>query len=154
MTCSAVALLASACPPVVESQDAGPPPAEAVFGDLSAYDEVRDCRHSHEHELRYIRVLADALALEVYDLWDRPYPVGSTLVKLEYDDDACETVVGYTAMQKLEDGENPDGHDWWWQKLDPERRVLEEGAPFSCVDCHQHHCEPPNGYDLTCAEEL
>ena len=57
-------------------------------------------------------------------------------------------------MEKLEEGENPDGHDWWWQKLDPEKRVLEDGAPIGCIDCHEHHCEPPDGFDLTCAEEI
>lgn len=153
LLCALGTTLFAACPPFFGT-DAGPSFTDPVFGDIADYGEVRDCRHSHEHELRHIRVFADALALEVYDIWDRPYPVGSTIVKLEYDDEECENLLGYTAMKKLEAGENPAGHDWWWQKLDEDKQVTEEGAPFSCIDCHEHHCAPPDGFDLTCAEEL
>ena len=146
--------LGGACVPATGGEDAGPALGPPVFDDLSNWTEVRDCRGSHEHELRFIRVVANALALENYDIWDQPYLVGSTLVKLEYFDENCEELVGYTAMEKLEEGENPPGYDWWWQKLDEDRRVTEEGAPFNCIDCHRFHCEPPAGYDLTCAEEL
>lgn len=123
------------------------------FADV--YHEVRDCRSSHEHELHHIRVLASPDAEAPYAALspDTPYPVGATLLKLEYDDDACETLVGYTAYRKLEPSENPEGGDWWWQKLDAEQRVIEEGAPWRCLNCHAVHCAPPYGYDLTCAEE-
>lgn len=135
--------------------DAGPAP---VFpADVERrYREVRNCRSSHEHELHYIRVLVSASAEEPYAALspDLPYPVGATLVKLEYDDELCELLIGYTAYRKLEPGENPPGGDWWWQKLDAERAVIEEGAPWRCVNCHTVHCAPPYGYDLTCAEEI
>jgi hypothetical protein len=150
-----VVLLGLACVPGL-GIDAGPD-SEPIFpADLSAFTEVRDCRHSHEHELRHIRVIADALAFQNYDIWDHPYAVGSLLVKLEYDDEGCrdEDLLGYTAMVKLEEGENPEGGDWWWQTVSPERRVVEQGAPSRCIACHTVHCAPPNGFDLTCAEEL
>ena len=122
----------------------------------ASYIEMRDCRHSHEHELRYIRVLASPTAREPYAALtpEVPYPVGATLVKLEYDDEGCETVVGYTAMRKQPEGTVPAGKDWMWQKLTVDREVTEGGAPRVCIDCHREHCAPPNGYDLSCAEEL
>lgn len=124
--------------------------------DLSAFTEVRDCRHSHEHELRHIRVVANPSAAQNYDIWDQPYEVGSLLVKLEYDAEGCrdEDLLGYTAMEKLEEGGNPAGGDWWWQTVSPGREVTEEGAPNRCINCHTVHCAPPNGFDLTCAEEI
>lgn len=119
--------------------------------------EMRDCRLSHEHELRRIRVLASPTAEAAYaDLSpDEPYPEGAVLLKLEYDDDGgCTDLLEYTAMQKLAPGANPDGGDWLWQRVSVDREVVEEGAPVRCINCHQVHCEPPYGYDLTCAEEI
>lgn len=118
--------------------------------------EMRDCRHSHEHDLLYIRVFASKSAREPYAALspDVPYPVGAKLVKVEYDDDQCAVPVSYTAIEKLEKGTSPSGGDWLWQKLGVDHEVLETGAPSRCVTCHEVHCAPPNGYDLTCAEEL
>ena len=120
------------------------------------YLEMRDCRHSHEHELRYIRVFASPSAQKSYGALSasEPYPVGAQIVKIEYDDSECAQPVGFTAMEKLSVGANPDGSDWFWQSVDADGQVRSEGAPPRCVQCHEHHCEPPFGYDLTCAEEL
>jgi hypothetical protein len=136
-------------------EDAGPQPAfPEDFGEH--YLEMRDCRLSHEHELRYIRVMASETAQAPYARLssDTPYPVGATLLKLEYDDELCSVLLEYTVLTKLAAGENPVGGDWLWQRVSPERDVAEQGAPWTCVNCHTYHCAPPYGYDLTCAEEL
>jgi hypothetical protein len=129
----------------------------AVFpADFEAqYEEMRDCRQSHEHELRFIRVFASPSAQAPYAMLSpsTPYPPGAVLVKTEYDDAACETLLGFTAMQKLAAGENPDGGDWRWQKVDAPSELLEDGAPERCLNCHVQHCAPPYGYDLSRAEE-
>jgi len=143
--------------------DAGPRPPptpgpQPVFpADLErTYTELRGCRESHEHELHFIRVLVSPSAIEPYQALspDLPYPEGATLVKLEYDDDACSELVLYTAYRKLAPNANLAGGDWLWQRVGPERDVIEEGAPWRCINCHTYHCAPPYGYDLTCAEEL
>lgn len=123
---------------------------------MQSYLEMRDCRHSHEHDLRYIRVFASASAQLPYAILNAsaPYPVDAHIVKLEYDDADCQNVLGMTSMRKLERGRNPSGYDWNWQKLTAAGEVLEEGAPQRCLFCHKHHCAPPWGFDLTCAEEL
>lgn len=136
-------------------EDAGPPPEPVFPADYQAsYIEARNCRPSHEHDLRYIRVFVEPQAFGVYQTYQGDYPVGSTLVKPEYDDEGCQSLLGYSAMQKLAPGALPLGGDWLWQKLDADRAVMEEGAPIRCVDCHQYHCSPPDGHDLTCAEEI
>jgi hypothetical protein len=126
----------------------------------SAWAELRDCRHSHEHELNHIRVFANELAATPYEKLsaDTPYPVGSVLVKAEYEDGACTKLVGYTALRKEALGAGPGEGDWRWQKLAPDFRVLQDGAPTACVHCHEHHCAEAGvvgvmGYDLTCGEE-
>jgi hypothetical protein len=137
--------------------EAGSGPSPVFPADVAErYQEMRDCRHSHEHELRYIRVLVSESAREPYARLspEAPYPVGATLVKLEYDDPECMELLEYTAYRKLEPGANPEGDDWLWQRVSREREVVEEGAPWRCVGCHRAHCAPPYGYDLTCAEEL
>lgn len=135
---------------------------EPVFpADLSAWAEARSCAHSHEHELRYIRVLVDAAAKVPYEKLnaDHPYPVGATLVKLEYDDSDCTQLLGYTAMQKRASGAYATGNDWRWQRVNNQRRVTEDGALSTCIGCHSHHCTEPAcgyvgcGFDLTCGEE-
>lgn len=120
-----------------------------------SYVEMRDCRHSHEHELRFIRVLASPSAQQPYGALspDVPYPEGATLVKIEHDDEDCQVRLGFTAMKKLPEGASLQGGDWHWQKVDMQRKVLEDGAPNTCINCHAQHCAPPFGYDLTCAEE-
>lgn len=116
---------------------------------------------SHEHELRYIRVLVDDAAAVPYRELDaeHPYDVGATLLKLEYDDADCTSLVGYTAVQKQPPGYSLHGHDWRWQRVDVDRNVVEDGELPVCITCHNHHCTPalcgnPGcGYDLTCGVE-
>lgn len=140
--------------------DAGPEP---VFGeDVEAWTEGRTCGFTHEHDLRYIRVMVDEAADVPYQALEQnyPYPVGATLVKLEYDDEDCTELVGFTAMKKRAAGYSALGNDWQWQRLDAERNVLEDGEIRTCITCHQHHCTWPIcgyedcGFDLTCGQEL
>jgi hypothetical protein len=144
-------LVAAGCGP-------GEPAGEPIFPERpeTQWAEMRDCRHSHEHELRFIRVFAspDAEASYLALSPETPYPVGARLVKLEYDDAECTQLIGYTALEKLPAGTSPAGGDWLWQRVSPEREVMEEGAMPRCINCHEEHCEPPYGYDLTCAEEI
>jgi hypothetical protein len=137
----------------VEPQAAEAPlfPADAP----STWQQVRDCRHSHEHELNHIRVLADPAAVGPYLGWNAPFPVGATLLKLEYDDDACSHLIRYTVMQKRAAGSDVERGDWRWQTVSPAREVL-PSATATCVGCHRVHCSEADGtgFDLTCAEEL
>lgn len=149
--------------PLVACEDPVDPGPQPVFDpvELEGWREMRDCRHSHEHELNRIRVVVSPETETPYAELspDFPYPVGARLVKMEYDDPDCEVLVGYTAMKKLAEGAMPEGGDWLWQRVSTELEVVEEGAPERCVTCHTYHCAPPDlaghmGFDLTCAEEL
>lgn len=130
--------------------DAGPP-ADPVFpADVAeSFTEVRGCRSSIEHELRFIRVFVDELAHEPYTTHDAGFPEGAVVVKVEYADEGCSDVVGYTAMKRLADGGSPDALDWHWQEADGDGVVFADGPLLRCVGCHQR-CE--GGFEATCTE--
>lgn len=165
---SSTALLLG-CLTIAACTDPDPRPAtpeaepDPIFPeDVAEWKEGRPCAFTHEHDLRYIRVVTDEAADVPYQALDAayPYPVGATLVKLEYDDEACTELIAYTAMQKQPAGYSEAGADWRWQRLDADRNVLEDGEISSCITCHQHHCTWPIcgyeacGFDLTCGQEL
>lgn len=142
----AVAALALGC----GGGDDGPAPAFPA--DYAAtYVEVRDCRMSSDHDLRYIRVVADPAALAPYRDRAAPFPDGAVVLKEEYEftDTACAgDVLEWTVMRK--DAAATDGLGWTWQRVDAERTVIED-RPEACVGCHEACGQAPDGYDGTCA---
>lgn len=148
-----LALLAAACTPGGTPDagvDAGPA-ADPIFpADVEeSFTEVRDCRSSIEHELHFVRVFADELAHDPYTTHDAGFPEGAVVVKVEYADEGCTDVIGYTAMKRLADGGSPDALDWHWQEAGADREVLGDGALLRCVGCHER-CE--DGFEGTCTQ--
>jgi hypothetical protein len=118
----------------------------------STYMEVRDCRSSSEHEFMRVRVLADPAALQPYLGRDADFPVGSVVLKEEYDfaDTACAgDVIRWTVMTRLATGSSPETLDWYWQEVDASRRVESENES-RCIGCHTGCGVPPEGYRGTC----
>jgi hypothetical protein len=118
----------------------------------STYMEVRGCRNSSEHDLMRVRVLADPDALAPYLGRDADFPVGSVVLKEEYDfaDSACEgDVIRWTVMTRLATGSSPETLDWYWQEVDASRQVETENES-RCVGCHTSCGVPPEGYSGTC----
>jgi len=139
----------------------GPDPvvttAELTSGELI---EVVPCRASHDHELNNVRTFVNRSAVEMFQRCvlvpdahcTEPFPVGTLFVKWEYELPGCDPVdlKGYTANVKLPAGSYPEGHDWHWQRLTPRLKVVEDGAPMTCLLCHIDHCRAPYGHDLHC----
>jgi hypothetical protein len=52
-------------------------------------------------------------------------------------------------MAKENPGYDPGNHDWHWQRLDSNQRVLEDGKVANCSSCHaqptcnDYLCAPP-----------
>jgi hypothetical protein len=146
-----VALLAvaSAACPGDDDDDDGP-----LFPDdyAATYQQVRDCRRSTEHDLNFIRVLADPDALGPYSDRVTPFPVGAVVLKEEYDiaDATCAgPIKQWTVMAKLATDTNPEMLDWAWQRVSNLGDVLEQDTP-RCAGCHELCGFPPDGYDGTC----
>jgi hypothetical protein len=154
-----------ACLTATLAAGCGEPEPQPLF-DLDEVErefvEVVDCRHSHEHDLRHVRVFADPAAAEIFErcvlsgLGGRcdvsRFDTGALFVKYEYDLPGCDPreLTSYTASLRLDDGDFPEGRDWHWQRLTPAMDVAEDGAPARCIQCHVNHCDPPDGLDLRC----
>jgi hypothetical protein len=152
-----LALAALALAPLVSCSDDGASdsgPAPLFPADYaSSYTEVRDCRSSTEHEFAHVRVLADPQALGAYLGRDSDFPVGSIVLKEEYDigDTSCAgDVVRWTVMQRLATGSSSATLDWSWQDVQASRRVETADEP-RCIGCHTTCGVPPDGYQGTCA---
>lgn len=129
-------------------------PREPVFpADYAAtYMEVRDCRQSGDHDLNMVRVVADPAAIATYMDRAGPFPEGAIVIKEEYEfgDMTCAgSIRQWTVMQKLSPGADPDLLDWYWERVDSERRVV-EANPTRCASCHRGCGIPPDGHDGTC----
>ncbi len=130
-----------------------PPSPPPLFPESyrAIYEEVRGCRRSADHDLEYIRVLVPPEVKAAYLSREAPFPVGTLIVKEQYADSLCTDLAGFTAMRRAEAGYAPMGGDWFWQRLEADRRVLEQGRIARCTTCHRACAEAP-GHDWTCAE--
>lgn len=114
-------------------------PVEPVFpaNYRSTYTEVRNCRFSIEHGGLSIRVLANAIGLQSYLDNAELLPVGSVIVKEEYDGPDCvdADLVRWRVMRKEAPGFDPADSDWHWQWVEKDRSVLFNDKS-TCIGCH------------------
>ncbi|HEY8141779.1 MAG TPA: cytochrome P460 family protein [Kofleriaceae bacterium] len=122
----------------------------------STWTKVRDCRSSSSHDFHLIVIWADPDAAGPYLDRDADFPVGSVVLKEEYDigDTECTgDIVQWSLMKRLEAGSAPEAQlDWLWQKVDENRQVLTQNES-RCYACHLD-CDgdPGDSYENTCAE--
>jgi hypothetical protein len=102
------------------------------------YIEVRDCRLSIEHGGVNIRVLANAIAAEPYLRDQNPLPVGSIVIKEEFEGTDCRDadLVRWRVMRKEEPGFDPEDGDWHWQWVDAPSRHVRFDDKETCIGCH------------------
>lgn len=122
---------------------------------LTTYTEVRNCRSSGDHDLNFIRILTDPPSTAPYMNRDAPIPVGSVVVKEEFEfgDSTCEgPIKQWTVMKRLAAGASPSTLDWTWQQVDPDRSIVGVDIP-RCYGCHTGcGMESQGGYEGTCAQ--
>jgi hypothetical protein len=114
------------------------------------YTEVRNCRRSSDHDLHYIRVLADPDALAPYRDRLAPFPVGSIVLKEEYDfadGDCTGPILEWTVMQKTASAARLG---WHWQRVDADGAIKTDNSSL-CSNCHSGCTPDVDGYDATCA---
>lgn len=134
-----------------DAPEDGPGPAPVFPEDyVATFQEVRDCRRSADHDLLWVRVLANAVAHGPYTNRTENFPEGSVLLKEEYADSACTDLERYTAMRREAPGYDPAGGDFRWQRVSKSRKVEVDGKPPTCIGCHATCGVPPDGHDWTC----
>ena len=128
--------------------DDQPAVTSLVPADYAArFPEVRGCRMTFEHISSYgsgtpsisnIRVVLDPAAMANYRVVGRTLPVGAVVIKEEYADPTCSTIIGWTVMRKEPAGYDPTHGDWHWQRVRAsDRSVLEDGRVARCITCHE-----------------
>ncbi len=103
-----------------------------------AFTEVRDCRNSNGHSAT-IRVYVNAIGVEAYLANANPLPVGTIVIKEEFDGTSCSDdaeLVFWRAMMKESAGFDPDDGDWRWQMVSAPDRDVVLDTKASCIACH------------------
>lgn len=128
-----VILLVGACEP--DEPDTPAPLLPESYPD--AFEEVRNCRFSVEHDAVYIRIVAEQPTAATYVDGTYPFAPGAVVVKEEFRDSACTEPTGFTVMKRLADGEAPDAGDWEYQRLDEAMVPIGPEDQRTCASCHQ-----------------
>lgn len=154
-----LALAAAACSDDDGGDGVEPDASEAVAlfpADYAqSWTKVRDCRSSSSHDFHMIVIWADPDAAGPYLNRDADFPVGSVVLKEEFDlgDTECTgDIVQWAVMKRLEPGSAPaEQLDWFWQKVDRTGNVVSENEA-RCFGCHAD-CDgdPGVSYENTCA---
>jgi len=119
------------------------------LGYPTSFTQVRTCRAVADHGLAYERVFANDVAAGPYAAGLYPLPAGSVVAAEQHGDPSCTSLTGFYLMAKENPGYDPANHDWHWQRLDFNQRVLEDGRLTSCSSCHaqsscnDYLCAPP-----------
>ena len=123
----------------------------------TTFKEVRPCRAqaSPDHDLHYVRILADPAAFAPYTKRDAAFPVGAVVLKEEYENEGCKDLVLWTAMRQEAAGYDATTGDWHWQEVGKDRAVTADGVVKRCASCHRAgNPDAPNdqtGYRFTCS---
>ena len=133
--------------------DAAPPLIDPGYRET--YVMARGCRNSASHDLHKIVVWASPDAADAYIPQDGVMPVGSILLKEEYDfaDTNCEgEVIRFSVMKKLESGAAPEFFDWYWAAYEADGVTQRSENDSRCYGCHDD-CdgEPDRLFENTCA---
>ena len=108
----------------------------------ASYQKLHECRASAHPAANFVITW---LSPEGSEAWDQikagmgagvTFPEGAIAVKAQYDDSACDTLSGYTVMEKLPDGADSANGDWRWQFLDETGSCNDCALGASCSGCH------------------
>jgi len=116
----------------------------------STFQTVRSCRLNVSHANQYQQVLANNIAADAYTTGTYPLPAGSVVVAEEHgNDSSCNSLNSYDLMAKEQPGYDSAAHDWHWQELDVNQRIIQDGHLTTCSSCHAQPpcndflCSPP-----------
>ena len=99
---------------------------------------VRACRLNVQHEGNYQQVYVTTAnqADAQYLAQDFPLPAGSVVVAEQHKEQTCNSLASIDLMVKETPGYDPANHDWHWQTLDANERVVQDGHLVACSSCH------------------
>ena len=129
----------------------------------STFIEVRACRLGIEHDSHMIRVLANPIAAEPYLQEQSPLPVGSIVIKEEFDSTNCRNdadLVSLSVMGKQAPGFDPADNDWHWQWVEAtsgnvvcDGKLCTNVQRSACVSAGCHRLTECVARDYMCTQE-
>jgi hypothetical protein len=120
----------------------------------TTFSEVRNCRDSIEHGGVAVRVYVNAIGAEAYLAEENPLPVGTIVVKEEFDGVDCsndDELAIWSVMAKQEEGFDPEAADWRYQEAASPSRNVTINSKTTCIECHS--AEECLLRDYMCTEE-
>jgi hypothetical protein len=88
----------------------------------------------------HIFVTTNAVSTIVGTNFNKPYPVGTMVLKQKLAEKSSTDALLYTGMLKRETGYNPDCGDWEFFTISAdEKKIPSRGRLESCMDCHRHY---------------
>jgi hypothetical protein len=83
-----------------------------------------------------VDVYVNTAAKGAWESGAHEYPVGSVLVKDQFDHAVAGRAAGVLVMEKREAGYDPEGGDWRWLVLGLNGGIEREGKIDACIRCH------------------
>ena len=102
------------------------------------YTRVVTCKESPTHNVNHIETWVSADALEAYQDRTRTFPLGSVVLKAQYDGPGCDDQeVAFTVMKKLVEEPATELEHWDWQRVEADGSLgYDPVSPGFCGDCH------------------
>ncbi len=123
--------------PVVAAPGGSASPLARDF--RSTYTKLNHERFASRGHLRDrfdVDVYVNAAAKTAWTSGAHEYPVGSVLVKDQFDHAVAGRAAGVLVMEKREAGYDPEGGDWRWLVLGLNGGIEREGKIDACARCH------------------
>jgi hypothetical protein len=108
--------------------------AEEYYREYKGWPGVEGVRRGQSPHGRYHQIFINDDLFESLPLKDKKTPNGSIIVKENFDADKRQT--NFTVMAKVK-GYDPEHGDWFWAAIAPMGKVMMEGNPKFCIDCHE-----------------
>jgi len=108
--------------------------AEAAFAGYESWEQIAPYEGIQPGESvhgSFVQIWYNDIAAETINAAaGAPLPVGSTIVKESYTDEAGSDLINQTVMYKAS-----DEYGWFWGTWDGGENVI-SGQPSTCTDCH------------------
>ena len=107
----------------------------------SSYISLHGCKESAHPAAEYVITYLSPNAQSVWDAYsagdtDVDFEPGTVSVKVQYSDDQCSDLTGYTVMEKTSADSSGALGGWRWQYLNESGECNDCDAGSACVSCH------------------
>jgi hypothetical protein len=103
----------------------------------ASFVKIHSCQKSEDHTGPYNEVWISKAGLAAFKA-SKAIPQGTIFLKPQFKDAACTDFSVWTAMRKEAKGSFPTGGDYRYQTISVRGKLVQNGAPKFCTDCHEN----------------